>query len=74
MQTSNRKPAKLRPELSVAQAELAAQFSDYAFDYPGLTFDDVARKVLGSRPFPNTPAGRRFKREAKEVFEQERKA
>jgi hypothetical protein len=67
-------PAK-RPSrksrLSVAQLEIVSQFADLSFDYPNLNFDAVAKKVIGA-PFPNTPAGREFKREAKAVFDQER--
>jgi hypothetical protein len=59
--------------LSVAQREIAAQFADHSFDYPDLTFDQVAKKVLGARPFPATPTGRKFRAEAKAVFDQERK-
>lgn len=58
-----------KPKLSVAQLEIVGQFSDYAFDYPNLNFDQVAKKVLGA-PFPNTVSGRAFKREAKAVFDQ----
>ncbi|MGH9716204.1 MAG: hypothetical protein ACRD4R_05670 [Candidatus Acidiferrales bacterium] len=39
----DKKPAA---SLSPDQVELAAQFADYAFDYPHLTFDEAARKVL----------------------------
>ena len=69
MPASKRRARKLT--LSVAQLEIVGQFSDYAFDYPNLNFDQVAKKVLGS-PFPNTASGRAFKREAKAVFDQER--
>jgi hypothetical protein len=62
-----------RVNLSVAQIEMAAQFADHAWDYPKLSFDQVAKKVLGARPFPATPAGRKFQRECRDVFEQERK-
>lgn len=48
------------------------QFSDFALDYPAISFDEVARKVLGAHPFPNTPRGRKFRAEAKAVFDQER--
>lgn len=58
--------------LSVDQLEVAAQFADYSFENPDLTCDQVARKMLGARPFPNTPVRRKFKREAKETFDQER--
>jgi hypothetical protein len=61
-----------KPRLTVEQIEIVGQFADYAFDYPILTFEEVARKVMRSRPFPKTPAGREFKRQAKEVFDQER--
>lgn len=60
-----------KAKLSVAQLEIVGQFSDYAFDYPNLNFDQVAKKVLGS-PYPHTASGRAFKREAKAVFDQER--
>jgi hypothetical protein len=61
------------PKLTVEQIQIVATFGDYAYDYPILTFDEVARKVLHSRPFPITRAGREFKRQAKEVFDQERR-
>ena len=63
-------PAK-RPQLSVHQIELVAQFADFSYEYPRLSFTQVAKKILGG-PFPNTLAGRQFKREAKEVFDRER--
>ena len=67
-------PKQKQPvKLTVEQAEIAAQFADHAFDYPKLSFDEVAQKVLGSKPFPNTANGRAFRREAKAVFDQERK-
>jgi hypothetical protein len=66
-----KQPAK-KPQLTVEQIEVVGQFADYAFDYPILTFDEVARKVMRSRPFPKTQAGREFKRQAKEIFDQER--
>ena len=61
-----------RKSLSVAQLEIAAQFADHSFDYPHLTFEQVAKKFLGPRPFPATPTGRKFRAEAKAVFDQER--
>ena len=51
---------------------MAAQFSDFAFDYPTLSFDEVAKKVLGPNPFAATPTGRKFRTEAKAAFDQER--
>jgi hypothetical protein len=61
-----------RPELSTEQWEIGGQFNDISFEYPKLDFDQAAKKVLGAKPFPNTPAGRAFGREAKAVFDQER--
>jgi hypothetical protein len=62
-----------RVTLTVAQLEIAAQFADFSFDYPTLSFEQVARKILGPNPFPNTASGRKFRSEAKAVFDQERK-
>jgi hypothetical protein len=61
-----------KPRLSVAQLEVVGQFNDYSFDYPNLTFEQVAKKVLGVRAFPYTPTGRKFRREAKAAFDRER--
>jgi hypothetical protein len=65
-------PSKSTPTLTVEQSEIAAQFSDYAFDYPRLNFSQVARKARGPKPFPNTPNGRAFRREAKSMFDLKR--
>jgi hypothetical protein len=59
-------------KLSVAQPKIAAQFADHAFDYSQLSFEQAAKKVLGPEPFPNNPSGRKFRAEAKAVFDQER--
>ena len=72
MRAPTRRPKNPRPELSVEQQEMAAQFSDFAFDYPTLSFDEVAKKVLGPNPFAATPTGRKFRTEAKAAFDQER--
>jgi hypothetical protein len=64
---------KQRAKLTVAQAEIAAQFADHSFDYQRLSFDEVAQKVLGKNPFPDTANGRAFRWEAEAVFDQERK-
>jgi hypothetical protein len=59
-----------KAKLTVEQVELVAQFADYSYEYPRLTFAQVAKK-LGAK-FPATAAGRQFKRVAKEVFDRER--
>jgi hypothetical protein len=66
-----KKPART-PSLTESQWEIVGQFNDISFEYPKLTFDQAAKKVLGSKPFPNTPKGRAFRREAKAVIDQER--
>jgi hypothetical protein len=59
-------------ELTTEQWEIIGQFNDVSFEYPKLTFDLAAKKVLRSKPFPNNPTGRAFREEAKAVFDQER--
>jgi hypothetical protein len=63
---------KSRPNLSTEQWEIVGQFNDYAADYPRLTFDQVAKKVLGKTPYPSTPTGRKFRTECKAMFDRER--
>jgi len=63
-------PRKPRP--TAEKIELVGQFNDRAYENSGLTFHRVAEKTVGARPFPSTPAGRGFKRLAKEVFDRER--
>ena len=62
-----------KPRLSVEQLEIVGAFSDYAFEYPKLDFEAVARKVIGVRkPFPDTPTGKLLRRECKAIFDRER--
>jgi len=63
---------KRKSGLSAAQIEIAGQFNDYAFENPGLTFEETVRKELEQRAFQNTPAGRKFRNECKKVFDRER--
>jgi hypothetical protein len=67
------KHSSRKARLSVAQWEIVGQFNDHSFEAPRLTFDQVAKKVLEARPFPATLVGRKFRAEAKAVFDQERK-
>jgi hypothetical protein len=64
------KPKSAR--LTVEQIELVGQFNDGAFENKELGFDAVAKKIIGSKPFANTPNGRKFKDECKKVFDLER--
>jgi len=59
-------------KLTDAQIELVGQFNDGAFENRKLTFDAVAKKILGPNPFPKTPNGRELKAECKKVFDLER--
>ena len=65
-------PKPKRISLTLQQLEIVGQFNDYAFENPGLTFEEVARKELG-KPFPNTPSGRRLRNECKKIFDRERR-
>ena len=65
-----KKPKRVR--LTAAQSRSWVQFTYYSFDNPKLTFEQVARKVLGPNPFPRTRQGRRFKQECRKVFERGR--
>ena len=66
-------PKKPRPaRLTEAQIEIVGQFNDYSFENKELGFEEVAKMVLGSNPFPDTPNGRKFRTECKRVFYLER--
>jgi hypothetical protein len=56
----------------VAQIDIVAQFDDYACESRKLTFEDVARRTLGPKPFPSKPNGRKFRIESKKSFDPER--
>ena len=61
-----------RSKLTGEQIELVGRFGDGALEYLGLTFDRAAEKILGPRPFANTPTGREFRRQAKLAFDRAR--
>ena len=60
------KPSKLGFE----QVEMLANFSDYAADYPNLTFEQI-RKKLGV-DFSEAENGKAWANECRKVFEMER--
>jgi hypothetical protein len=66
-----RKVATLK--LTVAQVCMSANFADAAFDYPRESFAQVTVRMLGSKGFPKTNNGARFKRECRDVFNLERR-
>jgi hypothetical protein len=59
-------------ELTFEQTEKLAKFSDASFDYPKLSFEKVARKLLGPKPFKATTKGKQFKKICREAFDRER--
>jgi hypothetical protein len=72
MAPSKAKRSKGQARLSFAQIEVVGQFNDFAWENPKLTFEEVAKKALGSNPFPRTATGRKFRGECKNVFDRER--
>jgi hypothetical protein len=63
---------KESPKLTMEQIEMLAKFSHASEDYPGLSFEEVALKLLGSEAFKPTPNGKQFEKECREVFDRER--
>jgi hypothetical protein len=72
MAASKAKKHKSHARLPFVQIEVVGQFNDYAWDNPKLTFEEVAKKALGSKPFPRTANSRKFRSECKNVFDRER--
>ena len=70
--TSRMRKKKQSFELTFEQTERLANFSDASFDYPKLSFEEVARKLLGPKPFKATTKGKQFKKICREAFERER--
>jgi hypothetical protein len=59
-------------ELTFEQTEMLGRFGDASFDYPKLSFEEVARKLLGPKPFKATTKGKKFEKVCREVFDRER--
>ena len=55
MAASKAKKSKGRARLSFAQIEVVGQFNDYAWDNPKMTFEEVAKKALGSNAISENP-------------------
>ena len=62
------------PNLTIKQIEMPLKLSHASEDYPNLSFEEIALKLLGSEPFKPAPNGKEFERECREVFDRERKA
>ncbi len=59
-------------ELTFEQTEMLGRFGDASSDYPRLSFEEVARKLLGPKPFKATTKGKKFEKVCREVFDRER--
>jgi hypothetical protein len=70
--TSRMRKKKQAFELTFEQTEMLGKFGGASFDYPKLSFEEVARKLLGPKPFKATTKGKQFERVCREVFDRER--
>jgi hypothetical protein len=64
------RPKTKTPELDFEQIEMLAKFNDYAFDYPKLSFAEVAKKL--GVDFSKGRNGKAWEKECREVFDRER--
>jgi hypothetical protein len=64
------RPQSNTPDLDFEQIEVLANFSDYAFDYPKLSYEEIARKL--GVDFSQAKNGKTWEKECREVFESER--
>jgi hypothetical protein len=55
-------------KLTLEQIEMLVVFSHASEDYPDLSFEEVALKLLGPEPFKPTPNGKQFEKQCREVF------
>jgi len=60
-------------ELTFEQTEMLGKFGGASSVYPKLSFEEVARKLLGpKKPFKATKKGKQFEKVCREVFDRER--
>ena len=59
-------------ELTFEQTEMLGKFAGASSDYAKLSFEEVARKLLGPKPFKATKKGKQFEKVCREVFDGER--
>ena len=59
-------------ELTFEQTEMLGKFGGASFDYPKLSFEEVARRLLGPKPFKATTKGKQFKKVCRDAFDRER--
>jgi hypothetical protein len=68
MATRPKTPAR---DLTFEQIEMLANFSDYAADYPSLTFEEITKKL--GVDFSEAKNGNKWEEECREVFDRERR-
>ena len=59
-------------ELTFEQTEMLGKFGAASSECPKLSFEEVARKLLGPMPFKATKKGKQFEKVCREVFDGER--
>ena len=64
------RPKTTVPDLDFEQIEMISNFSDAAFDYPKLTFEEIAKKL--GVDFSKAKNGKTWEAEYREVFDRER--
>jgi hypothetical protein len=64
------RPQSDTPDLDFEQIEMLANFSDYAADYPDLSFEEIAKKL--GVDFTKAKNGIAWEAECREVFDRER--
>jgi hypothetical protein len=57
-------------DLDFEQIEMLANFSDYAVDYPKLSFEEIAKKL--GVDFRKAKNGKLWEKECREAFDRER--
>jgi hypothetical protein len=70
--TSRMRKKKQSFELTFEHTEMLEKFGDASSDYPDLSFDEIARKLLGPKPFKATTKGKSLEKTCREVFDRER--
>ena len=65
-----KRPDVSAPDLTFEQVEMLANFSDYAAEYPKLSFEEIAKKL--GIDFSKAKNGRTWEAECREVFDRER--
>jgi hypothetical protein len=55
-------------KLTLEQIEMLVVFSHASEDYPDLSFEEVALKLLGPEPFKPTPNGKQFESNAEKCL------